>query len=135
PNFFRRLFAEGAFNNAFVPMFSSILAKEGEKKAIRFSESIFAVMAVFLLGFTLIFQIAMPVVMLGFAPGFVDEPEKFNLAVLLTRITFPYLMFISLTALLTGVLNSFSRFSAGASAPIALNIILIWMLLYGKDYT
>ncbi|NDF11881.1 MAG: murein biosynthesis integral membrane protein MurJ [Proteobacteria bacterium] len=134
PNFFRRLFAEGAFNSAFVPMYSSIMAGEGKKHAQDFAEKVFAVMMITLLIFTVVVEIAMPLVMLVMAPGFTRNPEQFNLAIDLTRITFPYLMFISLAALLTGVLNSVDKFSAGALAPIALNICLIFGPMLLEDY-
>lgn len=135
PNFFRRLFAEGAFNSAFIPMFSSIMASDGHEKAIKFAQKIFTIMVFFLLLFTVVFQILMPVVMVVLAPGFVGKNGVFDLAVLLTRITFPYLMFISLVALMAGVLNGFGKFAAGASAPILLNLTLIAAIVWGKNYT
>jgi putative peptidoglycan lipid II flippase len=134
PNFFRRLFAEGAFNTAFVPMFSSLLAGEGRKQALVFAENVFSFMVLVLLAFTLIFEVLMPFVMVVLAPGFVGHPQTYDLAVKLTRVTFPYLMFISLVALLTGILNSFEKFSAGAIAPIFLNIVLIFSLMWWKYY-
>jgi putative peptidoglycan lipid II flippase len=129
PNFFRRLFAEGAFNAAFVPLFSGRLATEGQEAARAFAMTVLSVMVVFLYLFVTTLQIAMPFLMYGFAPGFVDEPEKFNLAIELTRITFPYLLFISLVSLLGGILNSLGRFAAAASTPIILNIVLIGALV------
>lgn len=135
PNFFRRLFAEGAFNAAFVPMFSKILNGEGKAEAKRFAEQVFAVLLFVLLVFTLIIEIAMPWVMVVLAPGFVGQPEQFDLAVLLSRITFPYLLLVSLVALLGGVMNSLGRFAAAASAPIVLNCCLIGALLWLVEYT
>jgi putative peptidoglycan lipid II flippase len=129
PNFFRRLFAEGAFNAAFVPLFSGRLASDGFESAKNFATSVLSVMVAFLFVFVTLLQIAMPFLMHGFAPGFVDDPEKFQLAVELTRITFPYLLFISLVSLLGGVLNSLGRFAAAAATPIILNIVLIGALL------
>ncbi len=129
PNFFRRLFGEGAFNAAFVPMFSSILASEGKKAALIFAEKVLSVMVVILVLFTMIIQITMPWVMMGMAPGFIGRPEQFDLAVYLTRITFPYLLFISLVSLYGGVLNSMERFTAAASAPIFLNLCMVIALL------
>jgi putative peptidoglycan lipid II flippase len=129
PNFFRRLFAEGAFNAAFVPLFSGRLASEGLASAQVFATSVLSVMVAFLYVFVTLLQIGMPFVMYGFAPGFTDDPEKFQLAVELTRITFPYLLFISLVSLLGGVLNSLGRFAAAAATPIILNIVLIGALL------
>lgn len=129
PNFFRRLFAEGAFNAAFVPVYSSYLQKEGAETARRFAENTLSVLLTVLLLFTALLQIAMPVVMFGLAPGFKDDPATFDLAVELTRITFPYLMFISLVSLLAGVLNSHGRFAEAAATPILLNLCLIGSLL------
>ncbi|MGH6620018.1 MAG: murein biosynthesis integral membrane protein MurJ, partial [Alphaproteobacteria bacterium] len=125
PNFFRRLFAEGAFNSAFVPLFSERLAREGAGPARRFAANVAAVMVSFMLCFTFAVQLAMPWLMYAIAPGFSDQPEKFDLAVELTRLTFPYLTFMSLAALLAGMLNSLHRFAAAAAAPIVLNIVLI----------
>jgi len=130
PNFFRRLFAEGAFNAAFVPMFAGELAAAGREAARRFAEEIFAVFVVGLLVFVVAMQIAMPFAMIGLAPGFVGDPEKFDLAVALTRLTFPYLLFISLVAHLGGVLNALERFAAAAATPILLNLVLIGALIW-----
>ena len=125
PNFFRRLFAEGAFNAGFVPLFTEILQRDGREAAQAFAERALSLLLVTLLLFVTAFQIAMPWVMHILAPGFVDEPEKFELAVLFTRLTFPYLLFISLVSLMGGVLNSLQRFAAVAATPILLNITLI----------
>ncbi len=135
PNFFRRLFAEGAFSAAFVPMFSGKLAAEGHEQARDFAEKTLSVMLFFLLAFVLVMQVAMPVVMYGLAPGFADDREKFDLAVYLTRVTFPYLLFISLVSLFSGVLNSLGKFAAMAGMPILLNICLISALLFLSEYT
>lgn len=134
PNFFRRLFAEGAFNAAFVPLFTGRLAADGRAAAQSFAAQVMAVMVTALLVFVTVFQIAMPVLMYGLAPGFAAEPAKFALAVDLTRITFPYLLFISLVSLLGGVLNSLGRFAAAAATPILLNLILIGSLLGAAPY-
>ncbi len=125
PNLFRRLFAEGAFAAAFVPIFAGLLETEGPAKARAFAEQSLSVLMVVLLGFVAVMQMIMPVAMYGMAPGFADNPEKFDLAVQFTRITFPYLLFISLVSLIAGVLNSFGRFAAAAATPILLNICLI----------
>jgi putative peptidoglycan lipid II flippase len=125
PNFFRRLFAEGAFNAAFVPLFTGRLAADGKAAARDFAAEVLSVMVVTLFFFVTILQIAMPVAMLGFAPGFAADPEKFDLTVELARITFPYLLFISLVSHLGGVLNSLGRFAAAAATPILLNVFLI----------
>ncbi len=137
PNFFRRLFAEGAFNAAFVPLFCGILGDRsearGRARAKRFAEEALAVLLPILLLFTALMQVTMPWVMVALAPGFVDDPEKFDLAVDLTRSTFPYLMLISLVSLMAGVLNSLNRFVASASAPILLNLCLIGSILFFHD--
>ena len=134
PNFFRRLFAEGAFNAAFVPLFSGRLATDGHDAARAFAISILSVMVVFLYLFVTVLQIGMPWLMYAFAPGFVDDPAKFALAVELTRITFPYLLFISLVSLLAGILNSLGRFAAAAATPIILNVVLIAAIVCATPY-
>ncbi|MEP0068418.1 murein biosynthesis integral membrane protein MurJ [Pyruvatibacter sp.] len=134
PNLFRRLFAEGAFNSAFVPLFAKRLEGEGEKSARQFAEEAFAVLLTVLIVFTAIAQLAMPWLMYGIAPGFSDTPDKFDMAVVFTQIAFPYLLFMSLVALLSGVLNSLGKFAAAAFAPVLLNIILISTLLFAAPY-
>jgi putative peptidoglycan lipid II flippase len=133
PNFFRRLTAEGAFTVAFVPMFAGLLESDGRTIALRFAEEAFAVMAAVLMAFCVGVILFMPQVMTVLAPGFVDTPSRFDLAVDLTRITFVYLPLISLVALLGGVLNSINKFAAMASAPILLNLILISSLSVFAD--
>lgn len=125
PNFLRRLFAEGAFNSAFVPMFAGTLAAEGEEKAKQFASEAMSFLLLVLLIVSAIFMIFMPWVMVGLAPGFVGNPEKFDLTVTLTRITFPYIIFISLVSLLGGILNSKDKFAAVAATPIVMNLCLI----------
>ena len=125
PNFFRRLFAEGAFNAAFVPMFAGSVAAAGREAAKRFAEDAMAVLLAVLFGLLVVAELAMPWIMRGLAPGFVTDPVKFALAVDLTRITFPYLLFISLVSLQGGVLNSLDRFGAVAFTPVLLNLCLI----------
>jgi putative peptidoglycan lipid II flippase len=128
PNFFRRLFAEGAFSAGFVPSFSAVLAREGRQQAVRFAEEALSLLLVALLLLVAAFQIAMPWAMHVLAPGFAGLPEKFQAAVEVTRLTFPYLLFISLVSLLGGVLNTLERFAAAAAAPILLNLFLILAL-------
>ena len=129
PNLFRSLFAEGAFSAAFVPLANRALV-EGGKPALRdFAEEAFSVLFVALLIFVLLGEIFMPWVMSVIAPGFESEPGKFQLVVDLTRITFPYLLFISLTALQGGLLNTVDRFAAAAATPVLLNLFLIAALL------
>src|SRR5258708_32363087 len=129
PNLFRRLFAEGAFNAAFVPIFAGLVATSGREAAKRFAEDSMAVLLVALLVFTVVAELAMPWLMYVFAPGFAADPAKFQLAVDLTRITFPYLLFISLVSLQGGVLNSIDRFAAVAATPVLMNVCFIAGLL------
>ncbi len=129
PNLFRRLFAEGAFNIAFVPLFAKELEGGGEAAARQFGQSVFNVLASWLILFTGLALIVMPwLVATVVAPGFVDTPDKFDLAVDMTRIMFPYLMFMSLVAMFSGVLNSLRRYFLAAFVPVLLNVILIAVL-------
>ncbi len=129
PNMFRSLFAEGAFSAAFVPLFAGKVAREGHEAARRFAEDALAVLLTVLLVFLLLGEMLTPFILDVIAPGFRAEPEKFKLAVQLTRIMFPYLLFISLTALQGGVLNSLERFAAMAFTPVLLNLFLIAVLV------
>lgn len=135
PNLFRRLFAEGAFNSAFVPLFAGTLQERGPDAARAFAGQALAVMLVVLLPFTLIIQILMPWLMLAFAPGFADEPQKFELAVQFTRICFPYLLMMALVSMLGAIVNAIDRFAVAAAAPILLNIIMILALLGPVHWT
>jgi len=125
PNMFRSLFAEGAFNSAFVPLFAKRLEGEGQDGARRFGEEVMSVLFFTLTLFVIVAEIAMPLVMLVIAPGFTDDAAQFDLSVQLSRIGFPYLMFMSLVAFFSGVLNSLGRFSFPAAAPIILNVMQI----------
>jgi putative peptidoglycan lipid II flippase len=125
PNLFRRLFGEGAFNSAFVPLFAKRLEGEGSASAEGFANEALSGLTMVLLAFSAVAIVAMPWLMLVLAPGFAHDPAKYDLAVDLTRITFPYLLCMSLVALLSGVLNSMDRFWAAAAAPILLNMVLI----------
>ena len=126
PNMFRRFFAEGAFNMAFVPMFSKKLEKD--EGAAEFAQDAFSGLGAVLILFTLVAILAMPLLVLAMASGFAAD-ARFDLAVLYGRIGFVYILFISLAALLSGVLNATGRFAAAAAAPVLLNIILVGMLL------
>ncbi len=128
PNLFRRLFAEGAFNSAFVPLFSKQLEGEGRASARQFALEVLSVLTTALIILTIAAEILMPWLMFAIAPGFAGSPQKFDLAVTLTRIAFPYLLFMSLTAMVSGILNSLGKFAAAAAAPIWLNIVLICAL-------
>jgi putative peptidoglycan lipid II flippase len=126
PNLFRRLFGEGAFAAGFVPLFSKRLNGEGGmEEARKFAEEVQSIFLPILIGVTAIFMIFMPAFVWLLAEGWREDPGKFALAVELSRITFPYLIFISLVSLLSGVLNSLTRFVAAAFAPALLNIALI----------
>jgi putative peptidoglycan lipid II flippase len=132
PNLFRRLFAEGAFNAAFVPLYARTLEGEGEDKARQLLREILSVMIMALSLFVVVSTIAMPWLMYAIAPGFaIDEDGlRLNLAILFTQITMPYILLMSVTAMMGGVLNSHDRFIAAAAAPILLNMVLISILAY-----
>lgn len=125
PNLFRRLFGEGAFNSAFVPLFAKRLEGEGTDAARQFAEEAMAGLFFVLVLLVVIAQIAMPLLMYGLAPGFSSRPEKFDLAVLLTQITMPYLLCMSLVALQSGVLNSVGKFVESSAVSIVLNLTLM----------
>ncbi len=129
PNLFRRLFAEGAFNSAFIPLFASKLEKEGEKQAKIFATQIISWLFVILLILTILAQIFMPALMAVFVPGFVADKEKFEFSVLLARICFPYLAAMSLMAAFGAILNGIGKFLAAAFAPVMLNIVLIIVMI------
>ncbi|WP_172298775.1 murein biosynthesis integral membrane protein MurJ [Pseudoruegeria sp. HB172150] len=122
PNMFRRFFAEGAFNMAFVPMFSKKV--ERDEDPLAFAKDAFAGLATVLVVFAFIATLAMPWLVLAMASGFYGD-ERFPMAVLYGRIAFPYILFISLAALLSGVLNATGRFAAAAAAPVLLNVLFI----------
>lgn len=134
PNLFRRLFGEGAFNAAFVPEFSGILATEGAEPAKHFAEQAMAVLAFWLVLLTIAGEIFMPQLMHVLAPGFMDVPGKGELTVALARITFPYVLLICLAALLSGVLNGLDRFAAAAAAPLLFNTVSIAAMLLLTPY-
>ena len=131
PNTFRRLFAEGAFNTAFVPLFAKEIEAGGIDGARRFSEEVFGVLFSALIVLTILMELAMPLLVRTIiAPGFVGDPQKYGLTVALAIIMFPYLMCMSLAAMMAGMLNSLRRYFAAAIAPVFLNIILIAVLGY-----
>ena len=134
PNMFRRLFGEGAFNAAFVPEFTGLLATEGHEAAKSFAQQAVSVLTFWLLGLTVVGEVFMPAIMHVLAPGFTELPGKFQLAVDLARITFPYLILICLSALLSGVLNGLDHFAAAAAAPMLYNISSIAAMLLLTRY-
>ncbi len=139
PNLFRRWFGEGAFNAAFVPLFAKRLEGEGRDEARRFAEEAMAGLAFLLIALSAAAMLAMPWLMYGLAPGFAETPEKFDLAVVMSRIAFPYLFCMSIVALMSGVLNSFGKFAESSAISIVLNVTLMaamgiaWLLGYGND--
>ena len=125
PNLFRSLFAEGAFTAAFVPMLSGKLVSEGKDKAVLFASRAISVLAFFLLLFVILMEFLMPWVVEVLAPGFAGDEGKIELATNLCRITFPFLLFISIVSFQSGILNSLNKFAAPACAPIILNFTVI----------
>ena len=131
PNTFRRLFSEGTFNAAFVPSYSSELNKS-KKSAELFANNIFNILFLSLLVIVFIIEIFMPLFVALIAPGFTENSEKLEIAINLTRITFPFLLFVSLSSFFSAILNSHNKFAVASATPIILNIILILVLLFGK---
>ncbi|MBI1195829.1 MAG: murein biosynthesis integral membrane protein MurJ [Gammaproteobacteria bacterium] len=130
PNFMRRLFAEGAFSQAFVPVLSDYRATRDPETVRELIGAVSGMLGGILLLVTLVGVLAAPLLVSIFAPGFLDEPVKFAMAADMVRITFPYLMFISLTALVAGVLNSYGHFAVPAFTPVLLNLCLIGATLW-----
>jgi len=135
PNCFRSLFAEGAFNAAFIPLFSSKLAIEGKEKSVVFASHVFSFMAMVLLILSIIIMIFMPYVTSVLAFGFTGNETQFNTTVELSRITFPYLLLVSLVALQGGMLNSFGKFGPPAFTSVLLNLCMIISLFTLTDIT
>jgi putative peptidoglycan lipid II flippase len=129
PNLFRRLFAEGAFNTAFIPLFSKALEQEGRERAREWAARIMSWLVLVVTIVTILAEIFMPWVLAPFVPGFLDDPAKYDLTVLLTRICFPYLMCMSLMAAYAAILNALGFFKAAAFAPVLLNIVMIAFIL------
>ena len=132
PNTFRRLFSEGTFNAAFVPSYSSELLK-GRRNANSFANTIFNLLLLGLFFTILIIEIFMPAFIKIIAPGFSNDTDKLNIAITLTRITFPFLFFICLASFFSAILNSHNKFAVAAAAPIILNVLLIICLLYAEN--
>ena len=130
PNTFRRLFSEGTFNSAFVPSYSSLLGNKNTSQ--RFANNIFTLLIIGLFFLVLVIEIMMPLFVFLIAPGFEGDYEKMELAIILTRITFPFLIFVSLASFFSAILNSHNKFAIASAAPIILNILLIGVLLFGK---
>ena len=130
PNTFRRLFSEGTFNAAFVPSYSSQL--DNKKKSQDFANNIFNLLIMGLFFLVLVIEIMMPIFVFLIAPGFEGDHQKMELAITLTRITFPFLIFISLASFFSAILNTHNKFAIASAAPIILNILLIGVLIFGK---
>tara|TARA_B100000524_G_scaffold240414_1_gene128398 strand:- start:4195 stop:5787 length:1593 start_codon:yes stop_codon:yes gene_type:complete len=129
PNLFRRLFAEGAMNSAFIPVISGIKVKYGISKSNQFLSQVLSIIFSILLPFLIIFEIFMPFIISMVAPGFEENFQKFQLTVELSRITFPFLLFICLSSLIGGYLNTMSKFAAMAFIPVILNLSMLTALL------
>jgi putative peptidoglycan lipid II flippase len=135
PNFLRRLFAEGAFNAAFLPIFAGMLKTDGNDRATQFASHIMTSLVVILCIITALAIFFMPYVIVLLAPGYANNPEMLALTSDLTRITFPYIIFISVVCLLGGILNSHNRFAAAAFTPVLMNVSLIAALLFLPRFT
>jgi putative peptidoglycan lipid II flippase len=135
PNLFRRIFAEGAFAAAFVPDYSKKLASEGQEAADRFAADALATVAVATVALTLVCQLAMPWLMMAYSYGYVADPAKFKLAVVLTQITMPYLPCMAIAALFAGVLTARGRFIIYGFYPTVLNVVMLAIVLPQKDPT
>lgn len=134
PNLLRRLFAEGAFSQAFVPILAEYKNTRGQDAAHLLISRVATVLALVVFVISLLGILAAPLIIYLSAPGFSGEPDKFALTVTLTRITFPYILFMSLVALAGGVLNTWSRFAIPAFTPVLLNLSFIGMALFAAPY-
>lgn len=129
PSLFRRIFAEGALNASFVPMFSSIMSQEGRGEALRFATNIFSLLAIVLTVLVVAIEFFLPDLIPLMFRGLVHTPDRLALTIQFSKITFPFLLFISFTAFFSGILNSFERFTAAASSPVAGNLFIIFSLV------
>jgi putative peptidoglycan lipid II flippase len=129
PNHFRAIFAEGAFNAAFIPAYARIRTQGGAERAGLFADRIFTLLLASQVALLAVAWLFTPTVIDVLAPGFRDDPQRFALAVKLTRITFPYLLLITLVTLYGGILNALQRFAAAAAAPILLNLSIVVALM------
>ena len=130
PNTFRRLFSEGSFNAAFVPSYASLLGKK--KMSEKFANNVFNLLTLGLFFLVIIIEIMMPLFVFLIAPGFEGDSQKMESVITLTRITFPFLLFISLASFFSAILNSHNKFAIASATPIILNILLIGVLSFGK---
>lgn len=134
PNLLRRLFAEGAFSQAFVPILAEYKNKRGESETHQLVNRVASLLFVILLAVTVLGIIGAPLLIYASAPGFSSDADKFELTVQLTRICFPYILCMSLVALSAGVLNTWSRFAVPAFTPVLLNLSFIGMALFAAPY-
>ena len=134
PNLLRRMFAEGAFSQAFVPILGEYKNKRGDRETLLLIDHVTSILALVLFAITAIGVAAAPVLVWISAPGFAADAGKFELTVTLTRITFPYIFFMSLVALAGGILNTMSRFALPAFTPVLLNVSFIAMALFAVPY-
>lgn len=130
PNFLRRLFAEGAFAQAFVPVLSEVKSQRGDHAVKALVDRVAGTLTVVLGGVTVFAMVAAPAIVFLFAPGFREDDVKFGLAADMLRITFPYLLLISLTAFAGGILNSYNRFAASSFTPVLMNLVMIGFALW-----
>ncbi len=131
PSLFRRIFAEGAFNASFVPIFAGLLAKpDGKEDAISFAEQILSWLTLMLCVLVFVVELFMPTIFKILVPGF--EAERLALTIQFTRITFPFILFISLTAFYSGILNSLDRFMSVASSPMVGNIFIVVFVWFSQ---
>ena len=134
PNLFRRLFAEGAFSQAFIPIFTDYKTNQSNEELKKLLNLSFTAISSIVLSICIIFMIFAPLIVFVFAPGFYFDVEKKHLAIDVLRITFPYLFFVSLVAFFSSVLNTFNQFSIPAATPIAFNLSIIFGALFLTDY-
>ncbi|MFZ3192870.1 MAG: lipid II flippase MurJ, partial [Moraxellaceae bacterium] len=134
PNFFRRLLAEGAFSQAFIPVLTDYKTTRLHAEVQVLISRVFGVLLTILSLMTLFAVVAAPALIWLFAPGFADEPVKFDTAVELLRLTFPYLLFMSLTAFASSILNSYGSFATAAFAPVLLNVTMIAAAWWATPY-
>jgi putative peptidoglycan lipid II flippase len=128
PNHFRAIFGEGAFNAAYVPSYARILEKQGPAQSRDFASRIFSLLLLSQIVLLVLAWLFMPVLVDLLAPGFRENPVKFHASVVMTRITFPYLLFITLVTLQSGTLNAHGKFAAAAFAPVLLNLAMMLCL-------
>ena len=132
PNTFRRLFSEGSFNSAFIPSYASELAMS-KIRANRFANQVISLLIIALISLILLIEIFMPFFIYVIAPGFIENNEKLDLTILLTRISLPFLLFVSIASFFAAILNSYNKFGIAAATPIILNIVLILILFFIKN--